>query len=167
MTRVLEWDDPDYWTVRHVAGHYQVAEGTVTREWVHWPEWPTALEGAGKRTATRGRPMKVYLRSEVEAAVEAHQKSNPEFGPPATPEREWPRKDRVSLAEIARRLDRDYVEVRNYPRLYPPASNNPFPTAGADRKRSWGEVIDWHGARRGMGNRRTPAEPAPQTRDDV
>ncbi|MGW1768680.1 hypothetical protein ACWCQL_32150 [Streptomyces sp. NPDC002073] len=161
MTRILVWDEPDHWTVRHVAEQYQVAEGTVTREWVRWPEWPAAAEGIGKRAGTRGRPMKVYKRSEVEAAVEAHRQSNPEFGPPAAPSREWPRNDRVSLAEISRRLDRDYVEVRNYPRLYPPASSNPFPLVGADRTRSWGEVIDWHGRRKGMGNRRTGAGTPP------
>lgn len=159
MSQILDWDEPHHWTVRHIAAHYQVAEGTVTREWVRWPQWPAAVKGLGKRTATRGRPMKVYRRTEVETAVEAHTRTNPEFGPPTQPPREWPRRDRVTLAETARRLDRDYVEVRNYPRHYPATSNNPFPATGPDGLRSWGQVIDWHRSRRGMGNRRNPTSP--------
>lgn len=159
MSRILDWDEPDHWTVRHVAAHYGIAEGTVTREWVRWKEWPAPVAGVGKRGASRGRPMKVYMRSEVEAAVAAHTQANPEFGRPTQPAREWPRRDRVTLAEIARRLDRDYVEVRNYPRLYAATSSNPFPQAGPDGLRSWGEVIDWHKARPGMGNRRRTQSP--------
>ncbi|MYS81036.1 hypothetical protein [Embleya scabrispora] len=155
MTEIIPWDTPEFWTVHHVAAHYDVTEATVTREWVHWPQWPAATEGLGKRRATRGRPMKVYPRDAVEAAIRAHTTTNPEFGPPTRPDRHWPRHDRVTLAEIARRLDRDYVEIRNYPRLYPDDSTNPFPTTDTDGLRSWGEVIDWHTSRRGMGNRST------------
>lgn len=138
--RILEWDEPEHWTVWHVAARYGVVAGTVTREWVHWEQWPQAVDGYGKRRTGRGRPLKVYRRSEVESAVVAHTCVSPEFGPPRQPEREWPFRDRVSLAEIARRLDRPYIEVRNYLRLYPPDSNNPFPHAGPESIRSWGGV---------------------------
>lgn len=165
---VLEWDDLEHWTVWHVAARYGVAAGTVTREWVRWKQWPQAVPGYGKRRSGRGRPLKVYRRSEVEKAVVAHARASPEFGPPRQPEREWPFRDRVSLAEIARRLDRPYTEVRNHPRLYPLEANNPFPLPGPDGMRSWGDVINWHRARPGMGFRRNNsaarrARPHPST----
>ncbi|GAA1375992.1 hypothetical protein [Streptomyces beijiangensis] len=51
--RILEWDDPQYWTVAEVADAYEVSAGTVTREWVHWHQWPPAAEGLGKRRSAR------------------------------------------------------------------------------------------------------------------
>ncbi|MGW6569259.1 hypothetical protein [Streptomyces sp. NPDC054975] len=155
MVEILDWDAPGYWTVAHIAAAYGVSEATVGKEWTKWPHWPAAADGIGKRRAARGRPSKVYPREAVKAAVDLQRAKTPGAGPADPPARQWPRKDRVSLAEIARRLDRDYTEVRNYPRLYPPGSNNPFPPVGHDERRAWGDVTDWQARRPGMGNRRT------------
>ncbi|MEV6332227.1 hypothetical protein [Streptomyces sp. NPDC051909] len=154
MVEILDWDEPDYWTVAHIASAYGVSETTVTKEWTKWPHWPAAAEGLGKRRSTRGRPARVYPRQAVKDAVELQRSKTPGAGPALPPARQWPRKDRVTLAEIARRLDRDYTEVRNYPRLYPSAANNPFPPVGPDAMRAWGDVADWQARRPGMGNRR-------------
>ncbi|MFE5030047.1 hypothetical protein ACFRAO_43890 [Streptomyces sp. NPDC056656] len=156
MVEILDWDDPEYWTVDQVADAYHVAAGTVSREWVHWSQWPPAAPQFGKRKAARGRPLKVYPRSGVEDAVTARREATPGAGPAKPLAREWPALERVTLAEIARRLDRGYTEVRNYPRLYPPTSANPFPAAGPDRLRTWGEIAAWYGRRPGMGHHRTP-----------
>ncbi|MGW2207056.1 hypothetical protein [Streptomyces sp. NPDC001774] len=116
-------------------------------------------------TLATGQARQVYARDRVKAAVELHRAKTPGFGPARPPARQWPRTDRVTLAEIARRLDRDYTEVRNYPRLYPPGANNPFPPAGPDGVRAWGDIADWQARRPGMGNRRTTNTPTTATEE--
>ncbi|MFB6836202.1 hypothetical protein [Streptomyces sp. NPDC056361] len=169
MVEILHWNAPDYWTVSHIAAAYGVSEATVSKEWTKRPQWPAAVDGIGKRRSTRGRPAKVYFRDfrdAVKAAVELHRANTSGAGPAPPPARQWPGKDRVTLAEIARRLDRDYTEVRNYPRLYPPGSNNPFPPVGPDRMRTWSDITGWQARRPGMGNRRTAARTTETTTDE-
>jgi hypothetical protein len=90
------------------------------------------------------------------------QAANRQAGGPPAASPDLDSEARVNLREIAERLGIAHSTIRRYPALYA-RGKNPFPAAGEDGRRRWGDVLAWHGRRYGSGPR---AGRRPQHGDD-
>jgi hypothetical protein len=122
---------------------------TVRRGYTQQPGFPRPVGRRPRPADIAGRNENEYLLTQLNRWLATKRAgSRQASGPPAAAERDPD--TRLNLREVAELLGIAHGTVRRYPTLYARGSN-PFPPAGGDGRRRWGDVLAWHERRRGAG----------------
>ena len=143
-------------TINEIADELELSPYTVKFHRGKDPDQWRAWEVGTRRGPGRGRPQTEYDLDKVVAYYRAQQQG-PEGAQQDLAGR-WPNMDEiVDLRTIGERLGLNDTTVASYPTLYR-KSTNPFPEKVARGQWRWGDIVAWHGRRRGSGRRepRTP-----------
>jgi hypothetical protein len=151
---------PQRITLREWAARIHRAPGTVQRAYTQAPGFPRAVGRRSRPGGPAGRRENEYLLAELDRWWAAKQAATRQAGGPPAARTDLDPEARVNLREIAEQLGITHGTVRRYPALYA-RGRNPFPAAGEDGRRRWGDVLAWHGRRYGSGPRAGRAAPQP------
>jgi hypothetical protein len=125
------------------------ATSTVRRVYTQQPGFPRPVGRRPRPAGTGGRAEHEYVLAQLDGWLTAKRSGSRQAGgPPAAGQRDPDA--RLNLREIAGLLGIAHGTARRYPTLYARGSN-PFPPAGGDGRRRWGDVLAWHQRRRGAG----------------
>lgn len=143
-------------TINEIADELDLSPYTVKFHRGKDPDRWRAWEVGTRKSTGRGRPQTEYNLDKVVAYYRAQQ-PDLKAAQQDLAER-WPNMDEiVELRTIGERLGLNDTTVASYPTLYRD-SKNPFPDKVARGRWRWGDIVAWHGRRRGSG-RREPHTP--------